>query len=145
MRIVDTREYLDQVCAMLRGGASSVPVPVAGTSMCPFLHPGDTVYLDLPERRLKKGDIVLFTRPDGRYILHRISAAGPEGFLLLGDNQLQPEPVPEERIHAIVTSVRRGKKLVKPGSAVWRFYAGPWLALAPHRGRIAALRKWLRG
>lgn len=145
MGLLDTKAYLDQVCAMLREGAESVPVPVAGTSMCPFLRHGDTVYLDLPRRALKKGDIVLFTRPDGRYILHRIAkACPPDGFLLLGDNQISPEAVPEARICAIVTSARCGGKLVFPDSARWRFYAGPWLVLTPHRTKIAALRGKLR-
>lgn len=145
MRVVDTKEYLDQVCAMLREGAVSVPVPVAGGSMCPFLHQGDTVYLDLPREPLKKGDIVLFTRPDGRYILHRIArVCRQNGFLLVGDSQVCLEPVPRERIHAIVTSARCDGKLVKPGSPRWWFYAGPWLALTPHRHKLVALREKLR-
>lgn len=140
MRIVDTQEYLTKVCAMLRDGTESVSVPVAGTSMCPFLRPGDTVILSLPGRRPKKGDIVLFTRADGRYILHRISAVNPNGiFLLLGDNQMASEPVPETQIHAIVTAARRGEKIVKPGSLLWWFFAHIWLWLTPWRGKIAAI------
>jgi len=40
--ILDTREYLDTVCELLKQGESSVAVPVAGGSMIPFLHHGDT-------------------------------------------------------------------------------------------------------
>lgn len=142
MRILDTWEYLDQARAMLAEGAASVPVPVVGTSMCPFLHPGDTVYLELPRRSLKKGDIVLFSREDGRYILHRIVGLVPEGeYLLLGDNQTRPEPVRPERIHAIAGAVCRNGKKLTPGSALWWFYAHPWRLLAPCRPRIAKIRE----
>ena len=48
-RLLDTQKYLDTVCDLLRQGEHSVAVPVAGSSMTPFLINGDTVYLDLPE------------------------------------------------------------------------------------------------
>ena len=142
MRIVDTQEYLDQVCAMLAEGSRSVPVPVSGTSMCPFLHPGDTVYLDLPSGPLKKGDIVLFIRPNGRYILHRVVRTDSSGvYGILGDNQVTPEPVTEDRIRAVVTAVCLSGKTVKPGSPKWWFYAHPWRLLTPVRPWVAALWK----
>ena len=146
MRIVDTQEYLDNVCQMLSEGAVSVPVPVAGTSMCPFLHPGDTVYLDLLTRPAKRGDIVLFTRPSGQYILHRISDVNPDGsFFLLGDNQLVKEPVSgPQRLRALATSARIKGKLVRPDSFRWWFYAHIWLCLAPYRAKIAALHRRFR-
>lgn len=142
MRTLDTREYLDQALAMLAEGAASVPVPVTGNSMCPFLRPGDTAHLELPGEPLKKGDIVLFTRPDGRYILHRIVGRTPEGgFWILGDNQTVPEPVEREQIRAVAAWVCRGGKTVRPGGALWWFYAHPWRILAPFRPKIANMRK----
>lgn len=145
MRIVDTQEYLHQVCAMLAEGRTSVPVPVAGNSMCPFLHPGDTVWLDLPEGTLRKGDIVLFTRASGQYILHRIHGEIPGGFLLLGDNQTAPEPVPAERIRAIVTRCKRGDKLMAPGNPIWWFFARIWPRLVPIRRKLAVLVQKRKG
>ena len=142
MRTVDTKEYLDNVRDMLSRGHTAIPVPVAGNSMCPFLHHGDTVFLDLPRRQLKKGDIVLFTRPSGRYVLHRISRVKEDGsFLLLGDNQMQPEPVAANAVHALVTTAIRKGKPVSPGSLIWWFYAHVWLWLTPQRRRIARLLK----
>ncbi len=143
MRTVDTKQYLDTVCRMLRDGVVEVPVPVTGTSMVPFLHPGDMAYLSLPDSALKKGDIVLFTRPDGQYVLHRIVKVGRDGsFLMLGDAQVTKEPVPSrDRIHARVTAVRRREKLIRPGDREWELYAGPWVALAPLRRQIG----WMHG
>ena len=47
-KVLDTTAYLDTVCALLQEGHAHVPVTGAGTSMTPFLDPGDTVFLDLP-------------------------------------------------------------------------------------------------
>ena len=124
--IVDTKEYLNTICQLLQEGKQDLPVPVTGNSMCPFLHPGDIVYLNR-YTELEKGDIVLFTRPDGSFVLHRIYQIKKDGtYLILGDNQLLPEPVPAERIHAIVTSARIKEKVVTPKSLRWQCYAKLW-------------------
>ena len=124
--IVDTKEYLNTICQLLQEGKQDLPVPVTGNSMCPFLHPGDIVYLNR-YTELEKGDIVLFTRFDGSFVLHRIYRIEPDGsYLILGDNQLLPEPVPADRIHAIVTSVRIKEKAITPKSLRWWCYAKLW-------------------
>ena len=33
---LDTKAYLDSVCAMFKDGSTAVPVPVKGSSMVPF-------------------------------------------------------------------------------------------------------------
>lgn len=50
MRILDTKQYLDETVKLLENGAKELPVPVSGFSMAPFLSDGDTVILSLPER-----------------------------------------------------------------------------------------------
>ena len=137
--IVDTKEYLNTICQLLQEGKQDLPVPVTGNSMCPFLHPGDIVYLNR-YTELEKGDIVLFTRPDGSFVLHRIYQIKKDGsYLILGDNQMLPEPVPAERIHAIVTSVRIKEKVVTPKSLRWQCYAKLWTR--PVRRIIGKLRR----
>lgn len=140
-RILDTKEYLDTVCDLLRQGQTLVPVPVAGSSMTPFLHPGDMVYLDTPVQPLRKADIVLFTRPDGRYILHRIVKVNQDGsFIMLGDAQTEREYVDgPQRIHARVTKAAHKGKLLTPGSPRWRFFATVWIWVAPLRPLLMAL------
>ena len=140
--VLDTNEYLDTVCCLLAQGHSSVAVPVAGGSMVPFLHNGDTVYLNVPQNPLKRGDIVLYTRANGRYILHRIWKVCPDGsFLMVGDAQQELEHLPSrEQIHAIVTSARHKGKLLRPKSLRWWAYKHIWLWLRPVRHRLMSLR-----
>lgn len=144
-RTLDTKEYLDTVCDLLRQGNTCVPVPVAGTSMTPFLQPGDTVYLELPDSPLKEGDIVLFTRPDGRYVLHRIVTCNPDGsFILLGDSQTMRELVDgPHRIHGRVCKAVHDGKLLTPESPRWIYYATLWRHLEPLRPRLLGLHNRL--
>lgn len=146
MRMVDTQAFLDAVCQMISQGAEAVAVPIAGTSMTPFLYPGDTAYLSAAAEPLKKGDIVLYQRPGGRYILHRIVKVKKDGsFLTQGDSQLEAEPVSRDRIRAKAVRVcRRGKQL-SPGSREWELFARGWVQLTPIRGPILRMRQRMKG
>lgn len=136
-KILDTKSYLDTVCELLRSGHTHVPVRIAGTSMTPFLDPGDTVFLDLPDRSVEKGDVILFQRFNDQYVLHRVVGVFPDGTLeLLGDAQIRSEPVHPSRVRAVVTGARRGEKLLGPDSLRWRFFRGPWQ-------RCRKLRPWV--
>ena len=144
-KVIDTTAYLDTVCALLREGHAHVPVTVAGTSMTPFLDPGDTVFLDLPNGAVEKGDVILFRRMGGQYVLHRIVAIGDDGILtLLGDAQLLPEPVHPSQVRAVVTGIRRGEKLLGPDSLRWRFFRGPWQRCRRIRPYVNRIRNILQ-
>ena len=139
--VLDTNAYLDTVCELLRQGQRHVAIPVTGGSMVPFLHGGDMAYLDLPDSPLKKGDIVLYTRENGRYILHRIKKINKDGsFIMVGDAQQELEILPRrELIHARVTSARHQGKLTHPGQLRWWFYRYIWLNIVPLRHFLMAL------
>lgn len=145
MAVLDTGKYLDAVCTMLRDGAVNVPVPVQGVSMRPFLRNGDFACLEPIRDPVKEGDIVLFQRQNGQYILHRVYKIQPSGgYLMLGDSQLVAEPVAEQQLRGRVASVRCAGQLLKPGDFRWWFFACPWRWLAPWRGQISRLRERFR-
>lgn len=143
---LDTRQFLDTVVSLLREGKTSIPIPVAGTSMTPFLDPGDTVYLDLLTQPPKQGDILLFTRPQGDYVLHRVAGVDPDGTLqMLGDGQGVLEPLTDpSRIHAIVTAARYHGKLLRPGDFRWEYYRTFWLTAKPIRPKLIRIRNFFR-
>ena len=140
-RILDTNAFLDAVCELLLQGQRNVAIPVTGGSMVPFLHSGDMAYLDLPDSPLKKGDIVLYTRENGRYILHRIKRINKGGsFIMVGDAQQELELLPRrELIHARVTSALHCGKHIHPGQPRWWFYQHIWLNIVPIRHFLMAL------
>jgi len=140
-RIVDTREYLDQMLPLLGSVQKNIPLPVTGTSMAPFLHPGDTVYLTKPTCSLSPGDIVLYRRSDGSYILHRIIRLGIEGIVwITGDNQTVLEPVQaQQQIVAKVITAKRNGRILTTDSLIWRFYQTVWRWLRPLRPFLGKL------
>lgn len=145
MAVLDTEKYLDAVCRMLEEGRENVPVPIQGVSMRPFLRNGDFAYLVPLTPKVKKGDILLFQRKNNRYILHRVYKIKKDGsLLLLGDSQLEPEPVEREQLRAKVAFVRCGGEDCRPGSFRWWFFAGPWRIFAPWRPQFAKLLAMFR-
>ena len=145
-KVLDTTAYLDTVCALLQEGHTHVPVTVAGTSKTPFFDPGDTVFLDLPQKPIEVGDVILFARFGTTYVLHRVVGIFPDGSLeLLGDAQISSEGGAPEQVRAVVTGLRRGKKLYDERSLRWRFIRGPWRHIRRLRPYINRVRNHFRG
>ena len=113
----------DQVVELLLGmldETATVPLAISGSSMTPFLAPGrDMVFLSRLTAWPKRGDVVLYRRDNGRYVLHRVLNA-----------QTVPERgIRRDQILAVVTAVRRKGKLLKQGSFCWFFFRTVWIRL----------------
>lgn len=140
VRVIEPEALMEQLPQLLQE-AEAVPLIISGNSMSPFLvHGRDTVYLSKVSQPLKKGDMVLYRRRSGAYILHRIYRAHDGVYDLVGDGQLGIEPgIRSEQILAVVKSVRRKGKLLQKGSLRWEFFEHVWLNLLPLRPRISRL------
>ena len=65
---------------------------IKGTSMNPLLYEGvNKVYVERPSTRLKKGDVALYKRDNGEYILHRVMKVLNESYVFCGDNHFTLE------------------------------------------------------
>ena len=64
-------------------------IPVTGTSMNPLLYQNrDFVKIEKPSLPLKIGDIPLYRRADGAFVLHRVVGIKANGeYIMCGDNQ----------------------------------------------------------
>ncbi len=109
--------------------------------MTPFLTGGrDFVYLEAPSRKLRKGDIVLFVRDDGRYVLHRIRYIRKDGYYIIGDRQTVTEgPIKSTQIKALAIGVKRKGKEISPKSPLWLFFSKVWIRIIPLRTPILSL------
>lgn len=137
LRVLPPEELMEQFLDLLEH-AEQAPLVISGSSMYPFLHHRrDTVYLSKVTVPLKTGDMILYRRPSGQYVLHRIVRAGQGTYDLLGDRQTLIEPgIRDSRILAVVTAVRRDGKLLKSGDFLWDFFEKVWI-------RMIRLRPWL--
>lgn len=140
-------EILMEPLLALLDEAEYVPLVISGGSMMPFLVDGrDTVYLSRVTRPLKRGDMILYRRDSGAYVLHRIYRVEPEGFCLVGDAQTVTERgIRREQVLALVSAVRRKGKLLRPGSFWWDFFEKVWIRLLPLRRGVMAVYAGLTG
>lgn len=113
----------------------AVPLLISGGSMTPFLvHGRDTVYLSKIQKPLKKGDMVLYQRQSGSYVLHRVFKSENGLYTMVGDAQTRLEPgIHESQICAIVTAVQRKGELLQKGSFCWGFFEKIWIRMVPLR------------
>lgn len=118
-----------------------VPLGISGGSMTPFLiNHRDTVYLSKVRHPLKKGDIILYRRDNGRYVLHRIYRVMAGTYTMIGDAQtILEQGVRPDQILAIVTAVHRKGKLLHPGSFWWEFFRSIWIHLIPLRPMLLTI------
>lgn len=139
-RILSAEELMPEYTELLKAGAE-LPLSVSGASMLPFLYPGrDAVFLKAPSGEFKRGDILLYRRTNGRYILHRLQKIRDDGLYFAGDAQDVIEgPVLPEQVVGTVTGVRRHGRYVGRKSPSWLFYKYVWRLSLGCRGRMFTL------
>lgn len=136
-RILPPEVLLEEYRTLLQQpGVCELPLVISGNSMSPFLvHGRDTVYLSRLERPARRGDVLLYRRSSGAYILHRVCRVEPDGTLtMVGDAQtvLERGVAPEQVIAVMTAALRKGRRQA-PGRFWWQFFATAWLWLRPLR------------
>jgi len=116
---------LSPLMAEAVNNAGEVTFTVTGNSMLPLLrHRRDKVSIVKPDKNiLKKCDIPLFVRKDGKYILHRIVAVKTDGYVVIGNNQCIKEyPVLNSQIIGVVKGIWRNGKYISCDSFGYKVY-----------------------
>lgn len=127
-----------------------VVLPVTGVSMTPFLHPGrDAVVLQQTDpTALQPGDVALFRRDNGQYVLHRVWRRVQQPTLtytMLGDAQWAGEPgVRPEQILAIAAAFIMKEQRVSCTDPAYRRRVAVWQRLLPLRRILLAVWRRLK-
>ena len=123
-------EQLAELITLQLDNGGRASLTITGYSMMPLLRQRrDAVELILPSDRQKKGDIILYRRENGQYVLHRIIALTEGGYICCGDNQASREPVAHSQLIGVVDGyVRKGKKRTLKGVG-YRLYRWIWVNL----------------
>lgn len=135
-RVMPAEILLEEYRQLLQDESiEALPLVISGSSMAPFLvHGRDTVYLSRLNRAVKKGDVLLYRRNSGAYILHRVYKIENNTYTMVGDAQTELEPgIKQEQIIAVMTSALRKGNLEKPGAFWWDFFEKFWLKIVPFR------------
>ena len=124
-----------------QGGRAGLTV--TGRSMLPLLRAHrDKVELIPISDRQNKGDVILYRRENGRFILHRIVELTENGYICCGDNEAAREPVKHDQLLAVVdTLIRKGKRITKD-TFCYKVYVALWVGLFPLRGVYIKVRRW---
>lgn len=127
-KFIHLKELMPIIIEKLNNDGEVIFTP-NGISMRPMLEGGrDIVTLSKVNRKLKKYDLPLYQRNDGKYILHRVVKVCKNGtYTMRGDNQIYNEKgITDEQIIAVVTRfVRKGKEY-NVTNISYRFYCVFW-------------------
>lgn len=137
-----TSKSMNEIAPLIEGLISSgndVEFTVTGNSMAPtFRNMLDTVILTKCDgEKLHRGQIPLYRRADGSYILHRIVRVKKDCYDMAGDNQTEIERgVPKTAVICVVKAfVKNGKKR-SCSSASFRIYSFFWMLILPLRRHV---------
>ena len=108
-----------------QGGA--VKIKVTGYSMYPLVSSRRDSVLLGKCGKLKIGDVPLFQRPDGSFILHRIVGKKNGAFYVMGDYETKKEyPVYPSQIVAVAKGFYRKNKFWSCDSFSYKLYSAFW-------------------
>ena len=136
LRIFSPDVLLEEYRELLKDeSVEALPLVISGNSMSPFLiHGRDTIYLSRLTHPVKRGDVLLYQRDSGAYILHRVYKIESDSFTMVGDAQTELEPgIRPEQVIAIMSSAERKVKKQAPRSFWWEFFEKIWIRMVPLR------------
>lgn len=137
-------ESLYEVIGLQLENGGKANLVVTGISMLPMLRENrDTVILKPVEKPPVAGDILLYRRANGQFVLHRVIRVTPEGYLISGDNQYELEKVAPSQLLAVVGAFTRKGKTHTLQEPFYRLYTWAWVKLFWLRKPYIKLRRKL--
>lgn len=135
-------EYTDIRTELSKG--RFVIISTSGVSMQPLLYgkgkKKTTQALVEPiTEPLKEGDLPLFVRQDGKYVIHRLikvykdSCGNAVLYRTRGDNCMTCERITPDNMLGIVTEIYRKGRTIKPTDSGYRIYIKLWNIIFPLR------------
>lgn len=124
-----------------------VVATTSGDSMEPLLFHQDTrVVIVKAEGVLQKGDLPVYKRPSGQFVMHRIIRTDQEAYYTRGDHRCGLERVPKEWVLGVVTEIYRKNHHFPVTSRKYRWYVKVWNGIYPIRWVVyqvgARMRRW---
>ena len=116
-----------------------------GVSMRPLLLEGKSyVVVESVNRDLQVGDLPLFIRSDGSYIIHRLVKIEGNRYYTLGDNCFNGEVSTREQIIGVVKEINRKGVLFSVNNKKYLRYSSFWMKTSAIRIFILRTKYKLR-
>lgn len=137
MTVTEYEIRLDDLMPLFReqlAAGKSVQFSPKGISMLPMLRQEkDSVVLSPVPQKLRKYDLPLYQRDNGKYVLHRVIRAG-ETYTCMGDNQFEEETgLRHEQMIGLVTAFYRGNRRITVSDPIYWIYCRIWQYSRPAR------------
>ncbi len=133
-------EVTTSVEKLLRNG-EVVGISTKGNSMLPLMKGGKTqVIVEPVNRELSIGEMPVYMRKDGAYILHRVVDMDENYYYIRGDNCVTLERVPKGNVLGVATELRRNGRIIRPTDWHYRLYVRILFATTTPRIQILRLR-----
>ncbi len=112
-----------------------VTIPLDGVSMQPLIRRNRDLVTIVPLNRApRRGDVVLFEYPAGRYVCHRVRRVEGDTVQTLGDNCWNPDGwMSVTQVLGLAVSVRRGSRTIALDTDGSRAFGRVWMAILPLR------------
>lgn len=114
-----------------------------GVSMLPLLRQEKDfiTVLKKTDKRCSKYDVVLYRRPPGQYVLHRIVEVRESDYVILGDNCLNKEyGITDDDIIGVMSEYIRNGRTCSVNNNFYKAYSRIWYGIYPIRRAIKLLR-----
>lgn len=142
--VIPLEDLVPLIRERVEAGHSIRGLTFRGTSMLPMLRQGkDTVELSPLPEKLKKYDLPIYQRPNGKLVMHRIVAVKEDHYICLGDNTESFETIYPEQMVGMVTAFNRGKKRIPVTDPGYRLYCRLWRPTRPLRKLYKMVRHCL--
>ena len=124
----------------------AVRIRLDGNSMYPLIRRmQDYITIHPVDRRIIKGDIVLFKRADGRYVVHRVRKTKGHAVLTMGDNCSCPDiEITADSVLGYITRIERGEHIINADTPLMRSLGLIWLILLPLRKLYSKIKKTIK-
>ena len=144
-KMIATDEWIPIYLEGLKEG-KKVKIEPFGFSMYPLLVGNrDSLILKSIDCPLRRGDICLYRRDDGKYVTHTVHHTDDKGTYFLGESQKNIEgPLRDDQILAVAESFIRKGKEYSCENRKYKFAHEIWIRLRPFRKPLIKAYRFVR-
>lgn len=139
--VIPLEDLVPLIQERLEAGYSVKSLTFRGVSMLPMLRQGkDSVELSPLPAKLKKYDLPIYRRPDGKLVMHRVWEVKEDHYICMGDNTETYEKIYPEQMIGLVSAFKRGEKRIEVTDPGYQRYCRVWRWTRPFRKGY----KWMK-
>ncbi|MCR5848941.1 MAG: S24/S26 family peptidase [Lachnospiraceae bacterium] len=119
----------------------SVQLHPIGYSMYPLIVPerDEVIISPLRNHKIRRGDVLLYKRKSGKFVLHRVYKIRGDSLFFVGDNESEIEgPLNISQVYGIMSSFYHNGRLYRSKNPFYIISYNVWLFLLPFRKPISS-------